>query len=123
MASFSKTLALATLALCAGVVALASFWNALHPLAAALGVLLMAANAWAAVGALKLRFGMDPVRLVLVSMLARLLAVAGVMLAVIRAVEAGPALYSFVFAAMAAYAVFQAVEIRHVVRHPELLAR
>ncbi len=123
MTAFTKTLGLATLALCAGVVVLASFWNSLHPVAAVAGVLLMAANALAAVGALKLRFGMDPVRLVLVSMLARLVVVAGVMLVVIRLVAAGPALYSFVFAAMAAYAVFQAVEIRHVVRHPELLAR
>jgi hypothetical protein len=121
--NFAKTLGLTTLALCAGLAVAASFWNALRPVAAAGGVLLMALNAFAAVGALKIPFRNDPVQRVFVSMLARLTLVAGIMLVVIRLVDAGPALYSFVFSSLGAYVVFQFVEIRHVLRNPALLAK
>ncbi len=56
-------------------------------------------------------------------MIARLGLVAGIMLLVIRLTDSGAALYSFVFSAMAAYVVFQAVEIRHLLRNPGLLAK
>jgi hypothetical protein len=121
--NFAKTLGLSTLALCAGLAVVASFWDALRPVAAAGGVLLMALNAFAALAALKLPFRNDPVQRIFVSMLARLALVAAVMLLVIRLIEAGPALYSFVFSSMAAYVVFQVVEIRHIMRNPALLSK
>lgn len=121
--NFAKTLGLAALALCAGLAVVAAFWAALRPAAAAAGVLLMALNALAAVGVLKLPFRNDPVQRIFVSMLVRLLLVSGIMLLVIRLAEPGPALYSFVFSALGAYGVFQAVEIRHLMRNPGVLAK
>jgi hypothetical protein len=56
-------------------------------------------------------------------MLLRLVLVSAVMFCVIRLVEAGPALYSFVFSALGAYVVFQAVEVRHLMRNPEVFAK
>ncbi len=87
----------------------------LAPGFAALG--LMAINALAAVGVLHLHLGWEPVRVILASMAARLLAL-GALLAVAAAVfhpERAQAL-SFVFSAMAAYVAFQILEIRHVSR-------
>jgi hypothetical protein len=122
-AKFLKTLGLVTLALCAGAALLAAFWPALHAGFGVAGVLLMAANALAAIGILRLRTGMEPVKLIMMSMLVRLGVLAAIMLSVIALVPHGPALYSFVFSAMAGYVVFQAVEVRHLSRNPELLAK
>jgi hypothetical protein len=121
--AFNKNLGLTALALLAVTAAIAVFWPALNIWAGGAGVLLMALNAWAAVGVLRLRTGLEPVKLILLSMLTRLSLVLVVMLIVISAVNHGPTLYSFVFSAMAGYVVFQALEIHHVVRHPELLTR
>ncbi len=123
MNAFTKTLGLAAFALCAGTLLLATFWPSLHAGFSAAGILLMAANAFAAVGILKLRLGIEPIQLIMLSMFARLSFLAIVMLVVIRLVTHGPALYSFVFSAMAGYVVFQAFEIRHIVRNPGLLAK
>jgi hypothetical protein len=120
--NFAKTLGLSTLALCA-VAILVAFWTGLNAVASVAGVLLMALNALAAVGVLKLPFRNDPVQRIFLSMLARLTLVAGIMLLVILLVDAGPALYSFVFSALGAYVVFQAVEIRHLMRNPEVFAK
>jgi hypothetical protein len=120
---FTKTLGLATAALCLGTALLSHFWPVLHAGFGAAGIALMAVNAFAAVAILKLRLGIDPVRLIMLSMLARMGIVAATMLLVIQLVTHGPALYSFVFSAMAGFVVFQAVEIRHVVRNPGLLAK
>jgi hypothetical protein len=121
--SFSRTLGFATLALCAATVLAGFFWPSLHAGFATAGILLMAVNAFAAIRILRLRLGMEPVQLILLSMLVRLGLVAAIMLGVIALVPHGPALYSFVFSAMAGYVIFQAVEIRHVVRNPGLLAK
>jgi hypothetical protein len=121
--AFSKTLGLAAFALCAAAVLVAAFWPSLHAGFSTAGILLMAANAFAAVGILKLRLGIEPIQLILISMFLRLALVAGIMLLVIALVAHGPALYSFVFSAMAGYIVFQAFEIRHIVRNPGLLAK
>jgi hypothetical protein len=120
---FLKTLGLATLALCAIAALTAAFWPALHAGFGIAGVLLMAANALAAVGILRLRTGIEPAKLILVSMVVRLALLAAIMFAVIRSVSDTPALYSFVFSAMAGYAVFQGVEVRHLMRNPGLLAK
>lgn len=82
----------------------------------------MAVNTYAAVALLRLRRVIDPIRLILTSMLVRSLVMVAVMLLVIQTVSHGPALYSFIFSAMAGYVVYQAVEIRHILRTPELLA-
>jgi hypothetical protein len=121
--NFAKTLGIATLALCAGLAVTAVFWAGLHAGAAAAGVVLMALNALAAVGVLKLPLRNDPAQRILISMLLRLVLVSAVMFCVIRLVEAGPALYSFVFSALGAYVVFQAVEVRHLMRNPEVFAK
>ena len=127
MNAFSKTLGLATLALCAIAVFASvlwpSTWPPFHAGFGVAGILLMAANTYAAIAILKIRTGMEPVQLIMLSMLIRLGLVAAVMLAVIQFVSHGPALYTFVFSAMFGFLVFQAVEIRHVIRHPELLAK
>lgn len=123
MNDFNKTLGLATLALCFGAAVLSYFWPALHAGFGVAGIALMAANAFAAIAILKLRLGIEPVRLVMLSMLARLGIVTAVMLAMIQFVAHGPALYSFVFSALAGFVVFQVVEVRHVVRNPGLLAK
>lgn len=123
MDAFTKTLGFAALALCAATVLAAAFWPSLHAGFAAAGILLMAANAFAAVRILRLRLGMEPVQLILLSMLVRLGVLAAIMLGVIALVSHGPALYSFVFSAMAGYVVFQAFEIRYIVRNPGLLAK
>jgi hypothetical protein len=120
--NFTKTLGLVTLALCFGTALLSYFWPALHAGFGAAGIGLMAVNAFAAVALLKLRRSIEPIRLVLLSMLARLSVVAAVMLLMIQIVPHGPSLYSFVFSAMAGFVVFQALEIRHLVRNPGLLA-
>jgi hypothetical protein len=83
----------------------------------------MAVNAFAAIAILKLRLGIDPIRLIMMSMMARLGMVTAAMLLVIAIVDRGPALYSFVFSAMAGFVVFQAVEVRHIVRNPGLIAQ
>jgi hypothetical protein len=120
---FLKTLGLATATLCAATALLAVFWPALHAGFGSAGVLLMAANALAAIGILRLRTGMEPVQLIMLSMLVRLGLIAAVMLAVIQFVAHGPALYSFVFSALGGYVIFQIVEIRHIIRNPGLLAK
>jgi hypothetical protein len=120
---FIKILGLATLALCLGTALLSYFWPALHVGFGAAGIALMAVNAFAAVAILKLKLGIEPVRLIMLSMLTRFGLVAATMLLVIQLVEHGPALYSFVFSAMAGFVVFQAVEIRHIVRNPGLIAK
>lgn len=112
-----------TLALCSATAVLSIYWPKLHAGFGAAGIALMAVNAFAAVAILKLRLGIDPIRLILLSMMTRLGLVAAVMLLVIQLVKHGPSLYSFVFSAMAGYVVFQAVEIRHIVRNPGLLAK
>jgi hypothetical protein len=119
---FSKSLAIATVALCAAVL-LVSAWAPVEPAWAVAGVLLMALNTLGALGVLRLRLGVEPIHMILVSMLARLVIVAGVMLVVIRLVSHTPSLYSFVFSALGSYLVFQAVEIRHVLRNPGMLAK
>jgi hypothetical protein len=121
--AFVKTLGLSTLALCAGLVLLAAFWTGLHAAAAVAGVVLMALNAFAAVGVLKLPFRNDPVQRIFISMILRLVLISGIMLLVIRFMEPGPALYSFVFSALGAYVVFQAVEVRHLMRNPGVFAK
>lgn len=123
MNDFNKTLGLATLALCLGTAVLSYFWPTLHAGFGVAGIALMALNAFAAIAILKLRVSIEPVRLVMLSMLARLGIVTAVMLAMIQFVAHGPALYSFVFSALAGFVVFQAVEVRHVVRNPGLLAK
>lgn len=127
MNAFSKTLGLATLALCVLAVLTAALWPpswpAYHAGFGIAGVLLMAANTYAAIAILKLRTAMEPVQLIMLSMLIRLGIVAAVMLAFIQFLSHGPALYTFVFSAMFGFLVFQAVEIRHIIRHPELLAK
>jgi hypothetical protein len=125
--AFSKTLGLATVALCVAMFLLATLWPAswapLHAGFAASGILLMAFNAFVAIGILRLRTGMEPVQLIMLSMLVRLGLIAAVMLAVIQFVAHGPALYSFVFSALGGYVIFQIVEIRHIIRNPGLLAK
>lgn len=122
MNAFLKTLGLATLALFAASALLSVFWPSLRLLPGWAGFALMALNAFAAIALLRLRRYVEPLRLILTSMLVRLLLVAAVMLAVIQIVSHGPALYSFIFSAMAGFVVYQAVEIRHILRTPELLA-
>jgi hypothetical protein len=121
--SFNKTLGLTTLVLCVGTVILSYFWPALHAGFGIAGIALMALNAFAAIAILKLKLGMEPIRLVLTSMVARLGVVAAAILLVIALVERGPALYSFVLSAMAGFVVFQAVEVRHIIRNPGLIAQ
>jgi hypothetical protein len=99
------------------------FWPAMHLLFAWAGLTLMAVNAFAAIWVLGVRTSMEPIRLIFMSMSARLLILAAIMLLVIRGVGHGPALYSFVFTAMAAYLVFQVVEIRHILRNPGLMKK
>jgi hypothetical protein len=118
---FLKTLGLATFALFAASAILSVFWPSLHLFSGWAGFLLMAVNTYAAVALLRLRRVIDPIRLILTSMLVRSLVVVAVMLLVIQTVSHGPALYSFIFSAMAGYVVYQAVEIRHIMRTPELL--
>jgi hypothetical protein len=120
--SFLKTLGLATLALFAASALLSVFWPSLHLFSGWAGFLLMALNAFGAVAILRLRTNLDPVKLIMTSMLVRSLLMVAVMLVVIQFIERGPALYSFIFSAMAGYLVYQAVEIRHLIRTPELLA-
>lgn len=122
MNSFLKTLGLATLALFAASGLLSVFWPSLHLLSGWAGFLLMALNAYAAVALLRLRRYIEPVRLIMTSMVVRSLLMVAVMLLVIQTATHGPALYSFVFSAMAGYVVYQTVEIRHLMRTPELLA-
>ena len=127
MNAFSKTLGLAALALCAVTALVAAIWPAswpsLHAGFSMAGILLMALNAFAAIGILKLRLGIEPIQLILLSMLVRLGLIVAIMLLVIMLVKDEPALYSFVFSALAGYVVFQAFEIRHIVRNPGLLAK
>lgn len=123
MNAFSKTLILATLALCAAAAIGARFWPALDATFGMAGIALMALNAFAAIGILRLRTGVEPVHMILLSMLVRLVVLAGIMLLVIRLVSHGPSLYSFIFSAMAGYVIFQALEIRYIVRNPGLLAK
>ena len=119
---FLKTLGLATLALFAASALLSVFWPALHLFSVWMGFLLMAVNAYAAIALLRLRRYVEPTRLILTSMLVRTLLMVAVMLVVIQTVSRGPAMYSFIFSAMAGYVVYQAVEIRHIMRTPGLLA-
>ena len=119
---FLKNLGLATLALFAASALLSVFWPSLSLLPGWAGFLLMAVNAYAAIALLRLRRYIEPTRLIVTSMLVRSLLMVAVMLVVIQTVSRGPALYSFVFSAMAGYVVYQAVEIRHIMRTPELLA-
>ena len=121
--TFAKTLTFATLALCAALAVIAVFWDGLHPVSASAGVLLMSLNALAAVGVLKLPLRNDPVQRIFLSLLLRLTLVSAIMLLVIRLATPGAALYSFVFSALGAYVVFQAVEIRHLMRNPEVFAK
>lgn len=123
MNAFNKTLGLATLALCSGTAVLSYLWPSLHVGFGVAGIALMALNAFAAIAILKLRLGIEPIRLVMMSMLARMGVVAAAMLLVIALVDRGPALYSFVFSAMVGFVVFQAVEVRHIVRNPGLIAQ
>lgn len=123
MNAFNKTLGLATLALCSGTAVLSQLWPSLHVGFGLGGIALMAVNAYAAIAILNLRLGVDPIRLIMISMLARLGVVTAVMLAVIAFVDRGAGLYSFVFSAMAGFVVFQAVEVRHIVRNPGLIAQ
>jgi hypothetical protein len=120
--AFLKTLGLVTLALFAASALLSVFWPSLRLFAGWAGFALMGLNAFAAIALLRLRRYIEPLRLILTSMLVRLLLVVAVMLAVIQTVSHGPALYSFIFSAMAGFVVYQAVEIRHILRTPELLA-
>ena len=122
MNSFLKTLGLATLALFAASALLSVFWSSLNLFSGWAGFLLMGVNAFAAIALLRLRRYIEPTRLILTSMLVRFLIVVAVMLVVIQTVTHGPALYSFIFSAMAGFVVYQAVEIRHIMRTPELLA-
>ena len=101
--------------------ALSVFWPTLSLGAGIAGLLLMAANTYAAVALLRLRKYMEPIRLILTSMLVRSLLMVTVMLFVIQLVSHGPVLYSFIFSAMAGFVVYQAVEIRHILRTPEIL--
>lgn len=123
MNDYLKALGLATAVLFVATAVASAFWSPLRTVPALGGILLMGLNAWAAIAILRLPTGIEPIRLILTSMLARLGVVAAVMLLVISVTTHGPVLYSFIFAAMASYLVYQAVEIRHVLRHPELLAR
>lgn len=123
MHNFNKTLGFATAALCFGTALLSYFWPVLHAGFGVAGIVLMALNAFAAIAILKLKLGIDPIRLMLMSMLARMGMVTAAMLLVIALVDRGPALYSFVFSAMAGFVVFQAVEVRHIVRNPGLIAQ
>lgn len=111
------------MALCAGTVILSYFWPVLHVGFGVAGIALMAANAFAAIAILNLRLGIEPIRLILTSMVARLGVVAAAILLVIAILDRGPALYSFVFSAMAGFVVFQAVEVRHIIRNPGLIAQ
>ena len=120
--SFLKTLGLATLALFTASALLSVFWSSLNLFSGWAGFLLMAVNAYAAIALLRLRRYIEPVRLIMTSMLVRTLLMVAVMLVVIQTVAHGPALYSFIFSAMAGYVVYQAVEIRHLIRTPGLLA-
>ncbi len=119
--SFLKTLGLATLALFAASALLSVFWSSLNLFSGWAGFILMGVNAFAAIALLRLRRYIEPTRLILTSMLVRFLIVVAVMLVVIQTVTHGPALYSFIFSAMAGFVVYQAVEIRHIMRTPELL--
>src|SRR5690606_20462109 len=119
---FNKTLGLTTLVLCFGTAILSYFWPVLHMGFGIARIVLMAVNAFAAIAILKLRLGIEPIRLILAAMLARLGVVAAVILLVIAVVGRGPAIYSFVFSAMAGFVVFQAVEVRYIVRNPGLTA-
>ena len=121
MNSFLKTLGLATLALFAASALLSVFWSSLNLFSGWAGFILMGVNAFAAIALLRLRRYIEPTRLILTSMLVRFLIVVAVMLVVIQTVTHGPALYSFIFSAMAGFVVYQAVEIRHIMRTPELL--
>lgn len=121
MNAFNKLIGLTFFALVAVTAVIAAFWPTLNVYSAAGGMLLMALNAWAAVAVLRLRTGLEPIKLILLSALTRLSLLAFVMLGVIAVLGHGPALYSFVFSAMAGFVVFQALEAHHVVRHPELL--
>ncbi len=123
MNDFNKTLGLTLVALCSGTAVLSYLWPSLHVGFGFAGIALMAVNAFAAIAILKLRLGIDPIRLIMMSMMARLGMVTAAMLLVIAIVDRGPALYSFVFSAMAGFVVFQAVEVRHIVRNPGLIAQ
>ena len=120
--AFLKTLGLATLALFAASALLSVFWSSLHLYSGWAGFILMAVNAYAAIALLRLRRYIEPTRLIVTSMLVRTLLMVAVMLVVIQTVSRGPAMYSFIFSAMAGYVVYQAVEIRHIIRTPGLLA-
>jgi hypothetical protein len=108
VSDYLKALGFATAILLVVTAVASAFWSPLRAFPAVGGILLMGANAWAAIAILRLPVGIEPLRLVMTSMLIRLGVVAAVMLVVIAAVTRGP---------------IQAVEIRHVLRHPELLAR
>jgi hypothetical protein len=121
--AFSKSLTVATLLLLGVSGVLAFFWPSLHLVYGWAGFLLMALNAWAAIAILRLRDRVEPTKLILTSMLTRMFAVVAIMLAVIFATSQADRLYSFVFCAMAGFVVFQAIEIRHILRNPELVAQ
>lgn len=123
MNAFSKSLSVAALALLGASGVLAFFWPSLHLVYGWSGVLLMALNAWAAIAVLRLRHRMEPTKLILTSMLTRMFAVVAIMLTVILLTSQADRLYSFVFCAMAGFVVFQALEIRHILRNPELVAQ
>ena len=122
MNAFLKTLGLSTLALFAATALISAFWSSLHLLSGWAGFLLMALNTLAAVAILRLRTTLEPISLILTSMGVRMLLVVAVMLTVIAFAPHGPALYSFIFSAMAGFVVYQAVEIRHILRNPGMLA-
>ncbi len=112
-----------TLALFGAAAILSGFWPEMHLFYAWAGLALMAVNAFAAIWILGLRSQMDPIRLIFISMMARLLFLAAIMLLVIRGLGHGPSLYSFVFTGMAGYLIYQVVEIRHILRNPGLMAK
>jgi len=121
--AFSKSLSVATLILLGATGILAFYWSSLHLVYGWAGVLLMAVNAYAAIAVLRLRAHVEPTKLILSSMVIRMFAVMAVMLAVIALTSQVDRLYSFVFCALAGFVVYQALEIRHILRHPELVAQ
>jgi hypothetical protein len=103
-------------------IAISAVWPTVRTGAALSGVFLMALNAVGALGILRLRVGIEPAIKILVSMAGRLVVLGAVMvIAIIFFLEPGAETFSFLFAAMVGYAVFQTVEVRLILRHPEWL--
>ena len=121
MTTFIKSLLIGFVllgAVAAGVSRMLPLYHLSHGIA---GLFLMALNATAAVLLLHFLGKRNFIQVSLISMVARLLSLALIMVAALRIFRpTQPEAFSFVFSAMAGYIVFQALEIRYFVRQGAL---